>query len=45
VLFRSRPTFFNDSLIGAMHGADLSGLVSVVVAAAVYWGVRRLRPV
>jgi nucleobase:cation symporter-1, NCS1 family len=34
-------TFFNDGLIGALHGADLSGLVSVAVAAAVYWGARR----
>ncbi len=40
----AKPGFFNDPLIGALHGADLSGLVSVVVAAAVYWGVRRLRP-
>ncbi|MGH7763854.1 MAG: hypothetical protein ACREOM_05500, partial [Candidatus Dormibacteraceae bacterium] len=38
------PRFFNDALIGGLHGADLSGLVSVVVAAAVYWGARRLRP-
>jgi nucleobase:cation symporter-1, NCS1 family len=40
----AKPTFFNDSLIGTLHGADLSGLVSIVVAAAVYWGVLRLRP-
>jgi NCS1 family nucleobase:cation symporter-1 len=40
----AKPTFFNDPLIGAIHGADVSGVVSVVVAAAVYWGVRRLRP-
>ena len=33
--------FLNSGLIGAMHGADLSGLVSVGVAAAVYWGGRR----
>ena len=33
--------FFNDGLVGALHGADLSGLVSVAVAAAVYWGARR----
>ena len=40
----TRPAFFNDALIGGLHGADLSGLVSVAVAAAVYWGARRLRP-
>ena len=34
-------TFFNDGLIGALHGADVSGLVSVAVAAAVYWTGRR----
>lgn len=39
----SRPAFFNDALIGRLHGADLSGLVSVAVAAAVYWSARRLR--
>ena len=38
------PRFFNDSLISAVHGADLSGLISATVAAAVYLGVRRLRP-
>jgi NCS1 family nucleobase:cation symporter-1 len=37
------PHFFNDSLIGGLHGADLSGLVSAGVAAAVYWGARRVR--
>ena len=37
-------TFFNQSLIGGLHGADLSGLVSGGVAAGVYWGARRLRP-
>jgi NCS1 family nucleobase:cation symporter-1 len=37
------PTFFNSNLIGALHGADLSGLVSITVAAAVYWTGRRLR--
>jgi nucleobase:cation symporter-1, NCS1 family len=36
--------FFNDGLVGALHGADVSGLVSVAAAAAVYWGVRVLRP-
>jgi NCS1 family nucleobase:cation symporter-1 len=40
----SGPTFFNAGLIGELHGADLSGLVSAAVAAAVYLGVRRLRP-
>ena len=29
--------FFNHGLIAVLHGADLSGLVSVAVAAAVYW--------
>jgi nucleobase:cation symporter-1, NCS1 family len=38
------PTFFNAGLIEGLHGADLSGLVSAAAAAAVYWGVRRLRP-
>ncbi len=37
------PRFFNDALVNALHGADLSGLVSVGVAAAVYWTGRRLR--
>jgi nucleobase:cation symporter-1, NCS1 family len=37
------PTFFNAGLIGGLHGADLSGLISATVAAAVYLGVRRLR--
>jgi hypothetical protein len=36
--------FFNDGLISRMHGADLSGIVSIAVAAAVYWGARKLRP-
>ena len=40
----SAPAFFNTDLIGALHGADVSGLVSAAVAAAVYWGGRRLRP-
>jgi nucleobase:cation symporter-1, NCS1 family len=35
------PSFFNASLITGLHGADLSGLVSVGVAAAVYWLGRR----
>ncbi len=38
------PTFFNADLIGALHGADLSGLVSAAVAAAVYLGARRVLP-
>src|SRR5256712_12233711 len=33
----SAPHFFNDGLIGRLHGADISGLVSIAVAAAVYW--------
>ena len=36
--------FFNRGLIGAMHGADVSGLVSIAVAAAVYWAGHRVRP-
>ncbi|HEV2141318.1 MAG TPA: cytosine permease [Candidatus Dormibacteraeota bacterium] len=36
-----KPSFFNDGLISLLHGADLSGLVSVAVAAAVYWSARR----
>ena len=35
-------TFFNDGLIGTLRGADVSGLVSVAVAAAVYWIGRRI---
>jgi NCS1 family nucleobase:cation symporter-1 len=35
---------FNDGLIHALHGADLSGLVSVAVAAGAYAGLLRLRP-
>jgi len=38
----ARPTFFNDWLIASLHGADLSGLISVGVAAAVYWVGRRV---
>jgi NCS1 family nucleobase:cation symporter-1 len=38
------PVFFNAGLIGGLHGADLSGLISAAVAATVYWGARRLRP-
>ena len=40
----TKPSFFNDGLISALHGADLSGLVSVGVAAALYWAGRRLVP-
>jgi hypothetical protein len=40
----STPHFFNDGLIAGLHGADASGLVSIGVAAAVYWGGRRLQP-
>jgi NCS1 family nucleobase:cation symporter-1 len=39
----ARPSFFNDGLITALHGADVSGLVSVGVAAIVYWAGRSLR--
>ena len=38
-----RP-FFNQTLIAGLHGADLSGMVSAAVAAAIYLGVRRVRP-
>jgi NCS1 family nucleobase:cation symporter-1 len=37
-------TFFNQGLIGGLHGADLSGIVSAAVAAGVYIGARRLSP-
>jgi NCS1 family nucleobase:cation symporter-1 len=37
------PKFFNGGLVGALHGADLSGLVSVAVAGSVYWSGRRVR--
>jgi NCS1 family nucleobase:cation symporter-1 len=37
-------SFFNQGLIAGLHGADVSGLVSVGVAAAVYWGGRRMEP-
>ena len=30
-------SFFNDPIIAGLHGADVSGLVSIAVAAAVYW--------
>ena len=35
------PRFFNSGLTTALHGADLSGLVSIAVAAAVYVAGRR----
>ncbi len=38
----SQP-FFNHPLIGALHGADVSGLVSVSVAGLVYWSGRRVK--
>ena len=37
------PRFFNDGLVALLHGADISGLVSIAVAAAVYWTGQRLR--
>jgi len=37
-----QTSFFNQGLVSAMHGADVSGLVSVGVAAAVYWTGRSL---
>src|SRR5713226_5900599 len=40
----SGSSFFNDRLIASLHGADLSGLISVAVAAAVYWAGLRLSP-
>ena len=38
----AQPSFFNDGLIARLHGADLSGFISVGVAAAVYWVGRRI---
>ncbi|MDQ2944026.1 MAG: cytosine permease [Candidatus Dormibacteraeota bacterium] len=35
------PHFFNDGLVGSLHGADVSGLVSIAVAAAIYWTGQR----
>ena len=35
--------FFNGGLVDALHGADLSGLVSIAVAAAAYWTGQRVR--
>ena len=37
----TNPSFFNAGLISRLHGADLSGLVSIGVAASVYWLGRR----
>jgi nucleobase:cation symporter-1, NCS1 family len=37
----TQPSFFNDWLIRALHGADVSGLVSVGVAAVAYMALRR----
>ena len=34
--------FFNEPLITSLHGADVSGIVSIAVAAAVYFAGRRL---
>ena len=39
----SGQPFFNQGLIGRLHGADLSGLVSAAVAAGIYLGARRVR--
>jgi NCS1 family nucleobase:cation symporter-1 len=36
------PHFFNDGLILGLHGADVSGIASIAVAAAVYWGGIRM---
>jgi NCS1 family nucleobase:cation symporter-1 len=40
----SGQAFFNQGLVNGLHGADISGLVSAAVAAAVYLGARRVRP-
>jgi len=37
----SQPSFFNDGLIRGLHGADISGLVSIGVAAIAYAALRR----
>src|SRR5260370_15002341 len=37
------PRFFNDALVNALHGAGLSGLLSLSVASAVSCNGRRLR--
>ena len=36
------PAFFNHGLIAGLHGADLSGVVSVAVAALTYAAMRRV---
>jgi nucleobase:cation symporter-1, NCS1 family len=35
------PSYFNDAVIRALHGADISGLVSMGVAAVAYLALRR----
>ncbi len=40
----TNQAFANHALIGALHGADVSGLVSVAVAALVYWTGRSWKP-
>ena len=40
-----KASFFNDSLITSLHGADFSGLVSVGVAGAIYAAGRKWRAV
>jgi nucleobase:cation symporter-1, NCS1 family len=40
----SHPSFFNEGLIAGLHGADLSGLISVGAAAGIYWLARRMLP-
>jgi nucleobase:cation symporter-1, NCS1 family len=40
----AKPSFFNHGLIASLHGADLSGVISIGVAALVYWGALRARP-
>src|ERR1700682_476483 len=35
--------FFNEGLVAGLHGADISGLVSIAVAGAVYWSGQRFR--
>jgi len=37
-------TFFNDRLIASLHGADISGIVSMGAAAVIYSAGQRLRP-
>jgi len=40
----SSGPFFNQSLIDALHGADISGVVSVALAAGAYFALRSYRP-